>query len=152
VNPRTAKAWACRLTQALARSIARGVQPGATAKEASGTSSSHSITRLKPMTSSTVTVVEYFSLWISSRPARYEAPGSVSSAPTTNVVRADPLLSSRCQRGGPFVGPCRLARPPTLSEALVAPGVEDERDGERDRSQSDVDRWTEGVLGGVGRA
>ena len=34
----------------------------------------------------------------------------------------------------------------------MAPGVEDERDGQRDRSQPDVDRWAEGVLGGFGRA
>ena len=100
VNPLMANMWACRLTQSLARWIARGVQSGATRNDARGTSSSHIITRLKPITSSTVVVVEYLSLWISWRPARYEAPGSVRSAPTMNVVRADPLLSSRCQRGG----------------------------------------------------
>ncbi len=36
--------------------------------------------------------------------ARYDAPGSVSNAPTTNVTRAEPLPSARCQRGGPFSG------------------------------------------------
>src|SRR5579884_3063610 len=56
------------------------------------------------MTSSTVTGVEYLSLWICARPARYEAPGRVSSAPTTNVVRGDPLLSSRFHLGGPLSG------------------------------------------------
>ena len=63
-NPRTANSCACRLTQALARSIARGVQSGAIRKLASGTSSSHSITKLKPTTIITVNVAEDLSLWI----------------------------------------------------------------------------------------
>ena len=59
VNPLMANMWACRLTQSLARVIARGVHAGATRNDAKGTSSSHIITRLKPTTSSTVIVVEY---------------------------------------------------------------------------------------------
>ena len=80
VSPLTAKRCAWRLTQSFACCTARGVHRGPIRKQASGTSSSHSITTLKPMTSSAVTAVEFFSLWVAAPQLNGTSESTVTSA------------------------------------------------------------------------
>src|SRR3954452_13377298 len=57
---------------------------------------------------------------MSCRPARYDAPGRVSKAPTTKVVLAVPLLSVCCHFGGPLLRERSARRAVTFACLSVA--------------------------------
>jgi hypothetical protein len=90
------------ITLCIAKAIAAEGRPARAKSPAANDMAPLHPQELKPSTARTVSGVECVALSIRLSPARYEAPGSVSMAPTTNVTRAEPFPSARCHRGGPF--------------------------------------------------
>ncbi len=151
-KPRIAKVCACRETQALARSIARGVQSGATTKHTNGTSISQSMTRLKPITSNTVGGCGVVELVDRMESGEVRGAGERQQRADDERDACGSLVELALPPRRSFVGLGGLALLSALPQSRYPPGVEHERDDQCDRAQRDVDRRTDRVLGRVGRA